>query len=123
MSRPCAICGATLPGPYPGAALQRYEWAFRQRVGSARDKAVLVALAHHDMPHGTGAFPGAARIAAMTEVTERSVRAALRSLQDAGWIDVTRRRQRGRQAANEYRFRQATAACPECGFQREGDSP
>ena len=117
-SRP--ICGVVSwhGRPYPGG-MQRFARVKAQPVGGTRDKSVLRALIGYDLPGGSGIFPSAATLAEDTEWNKRSVREALRSLQESGWIAVRRHRHRvrGRQSSNSYRIRQAGGqACPDFGF-------
>ena len=61
-------------------------WAFRCHVGSASAKAVLVYLADRADDDGTAAYPKIATIVAVTELSERTVRTALKTLQERGFI-------------------------------------
>lgn len=59
-------------------------WAFRCHVGNASAKAVLVYLADRADDDGTAAYPKIATIVNVTELSERTVRAALKTLQERG---------------------------------------
>ena len=61
-------------------------WAFRCHVGSASAKAVLVYLADRASDDGTAAFPKIETIVNVTELSERTVRSSLRTLQERGFI-------------------------------------
>ena len=61
-------------------------WAFRCHVGNASAKAVLVYLADRADDDGTAAYPKIATIVAVTELSERTVRTALKTLQERGFI-------------------------------------
>lgn len=61
-------------------------WAFRCHVGNASAKAVLVYLADRADDDGTAAYPKIATIVNVTELSERTVRAALKTLQERGFI-------------------------------------
>ena len=58
----------------------------RERRDASSLAAVLVGLANHADPDGRNAFPSLARLAQYTRLSERSVRYALRGLQDLGLI-------------------------------------
>lgn len=58
----------------------------RDRRDASSLAAVLVGLANHADPDGRNAFPSLARLARYTRLSERSVRYALRGLQDLGLI-------------------------------------
>ena len=61
-------------------------WAFKCRVGNASAKAVLVYLADRADDDGTAAYPKIATIVNVTELSERTVRTALKTLQERGFI-------------------------------------
>ncbi len=61
-------------------------WAFRCHVGNASAKAVLVYLADRASDDGTAAFPKIETIVNVTELSERTVRSSLRTLQERGFI-------------------------------------
>ena len=61
-------------------------WAFKCHVGNASAKAVLVYLADRADDDGTAAYPKIATIVAVTELSERTVRTALKTLQERGFI-------------------------------------
>ena len=61
-------------------------WAFKCHVGNASAKAVLVYLADRADDDGTAAYPKIATIVNVTELSERTVRAALKTLQERGFI-------------------------------------
>jgi DNA-binding transcriptional ArsR family regulator len=69
----------------------RYEWERiirRARLG-APAKSVALAMATYADSDGSRIYPGVARLAAVTELSERSVRAALKKLRDLGLIERT----------------------------------
>lgn len=70
-------------------------WAFRCHVGNASAKAVLVYLADRASDDGTAAFPKIETIVNVTELSERTVRSSLKTLQERGFI---RRRDTARRA-------------------------
>ena len=61
-------------------------WAFKCHVGNASAKAVLVYLADRADDDGTAAYPKIATIVNITELSERTVRTALKTLQERGFI-------------------------------------
>lgn len=61
-------------------------WAFKCHVGNASAKAVLVYLADRADDDGTAAYPKIATIVNVTELSERTVRTALKTLQERGFI-------------------------------------
>ena len=61
-------------------------WAFKCHVGNASAKSVLVYLADRADDDGTAAYPKIATIVNVTELSERTVRAALKTLQERGFI-------------------------------------
>ena len=61
-------------------------WAFKCHVGNASAKAVLVYLADRASDDGTAAFPKIGTIVAVTELSERTVRSSLKTLQERGFI-------------------------------------
>ena len=71
-----------------GAAVSNIalSWAFRCHVGNASAKAVLVYLADRADDDGTAAYPKIATIVNVTELSERTVCAALKTLQERGFI-------------------------------------
>jgi DNA-binding transcriptional ArsR family regulator len=86
----------------------RYEWERvlrRVRLGSPT-KAVALALATYADRDGSSVRPGVARLSAVTELSERSVRNALTRLRDLGLIERTREGSRnGRRAlTDEHRL-------------------
>lgn len=66
-------------------------------------RGVLWAIATHMTVDGKGAFPSQQRLAAMCGITDRSVRRAIRTASEAGWIAIERRRNGQRQGSNIYR--------------------
>lgn len=67
----------------------RYEWERvirRARLG-APCKAVALAMATYADRDGSRVYPGVARLAAVTELSERSVRGALKKMRDVGLIE------------------------------------
>ena len=86
----------------------RYDWERvlrRARLGSPT-KAVALALATYADHDGSRVYPGVARLSAVTELSERSVRNALSKLRDLGLIERTREGSRnGRRAlTDEHRL-------------------
>ena len=61
-------------------------WAFKCHVGNASAKAVLVYLADRADDDGIAAYPKIATIVNVTELSERTVRTALKTLQERGFI-------------------------------------
>lgn len=61
-------------------------WSFKCHVGNASAKAVLVYLAERADDDGTAAYPKIATIVNVTELSERTVRSALKTLQERGFI-------------------------------------
>ena len=105
----CPFCGADrgLSGSaYPAQKVERFDWVFAQRIDSPTQRLVLLALVAHDMPGGQGIFPSIDRLATMTGLGRRAVIYALDGLRDAGWIERSKVRRRGRQGSNEYTIRQ-----------------
>ncbi|MEO0385057.1 MAG: helix-turn-helix domain-containing protein [Pseudomonadota bacterium] len=78
------------------------DWAKKTRVGSQSAKLVLLALA--DWADDAGScFPSVHLIVEVTELSDRSVRAALRRLEDLGLLQTERtRRSNGAMGANRY---------------------
>jgi DNA-binding transcriptional ArsR family regulator len=69
----------------------RYEWERiirRARLG-APAKAVALAMATYADGDGSRVYPGIARLVAVTELSDRSVRGALKKLRDLGLIERT----------------------------------
>lgn len=65
---------------------QALAWAFGLSLGSAAQKAVLLYLADRAQEDGSCAWPSVMRIRVATELSERSVRAALKALCERGLI-------------------------------------
>ena len=61
-------------------------WAYKCHVGNASAKSVLVYLADRADDDGTAAYPKIATIVNVTELSERTVRGALKTLQERGFI-------------------------------------
>ena len=61
-------------------------WAFKCHVGNASAKAVLIYLADRADDDGAAAYPKIATIVNVTELSERTVRTALKTLQERGFI-------------------------------------
>ena len=61
-------------------------WAWKQHPGKASDKSVLVALADNAWEDGSNAWPSLSTLAAKTDLTSRTVYAALLRLMLAGYI-------------------------------------
>jgi DNA-binding transcriptional ArsR family regulator len=75
----------------PQTTATRYDWeriVRRARLG-APTKAVALAMATYADRDGSRVYPGVARLAAVTELSERSVRGALKKLRDVGLIERT----------------------------------
>lgn len=69
---------------------ERFEWERiirRARLGSAPTKSVALALATYADQDGTRVRPGVDRLAAVTELSERSVKNALKKLREVGLIE------------------------------------
>jgi hypothetical protein len=68
-------------------AVEAISWALNHaRCESPTQKLVLIALANHASPDGTGAFPSVERICRYTCLSERTVRATLGALVELGLI-------------------------------------
>lgn len=68
-------------------AVEAISWALNHaQCESSTQKLVLIALANHASPDGTGAFPSVERICRYTCLSERTVRATLASLKASGLI-------------------------------------
>ena len=75
----------------PDTTATRYDWERiirRARLG-APTKAVALAMATYADRDGSRVYPGVARLSAVTELSERSVRGALKKLRDLGLIERT----------------------------------
>ena len=80
------------------------DWAWPIKAGGPAAKAVLMALAHFANDEGL-CWPSQARLAEMTELTDRSVRDQLVKLAEAGLIEVERdRRANGSYKASTVRL-------------------
>lgn len=85
-------------------------WAWRQQiVTSATDRHVLVALANFANADGESVYPTQSRLAKMTGLTDRSVRAAVSRLQEVGVLELIGQRARN---VNEYRLHLTTPEPP-----------
>lgn len=62
-------------------------WAWSISVGDGTDKAVLVALADH-ADEANSCWPSIDHLVSKTEFSERTIRRAIRSLEEAGWIST-----------------------------------
>jgi hypothetical protein len=67
-------------------------------------KLVLVALANFANRYGKSCFPGQVTLARMTGLKERAIRTALFELEEAGLIERTSRRYKGRATTDSYRL-------------------
>ncbi len=67
-------------------------WVYEQAVGSPAKKLILLVLAEHYNRETKVSFPSVARMAAISECDERTVRKSLKDLTDAGHIADTGRR-------------------------------
>lgn len=67
------------------------KWAYEQEPGTSGAKFVLVCLAHHADEEGY-CYPSQQRLAAMTGLKERAVRAHLAALEEAEYISRVERR-------------------------------
>lgn len=90
------------------SAVDRYEWerlVRRVKLG-APAKSVAAHLAQYADRDGSRVYPGATRLATVTELSERSVRGALKKLREEGWIErVEKGGHRGTQAFTDvYRL-------------------
>lgn len=90
------------------SAVDRYEWerlVRRVKLG-APAKSVAAHLAQYADRDGSRVYPGATRLATVTELSERSVRGALKKLRERGWIErVEKGGHRGMQAFTDvYRL-------------------
>lgn len=76
-------------------------WASKAKTRNTVTKLVLLMLANYaDDEHS--AFPSYAHLADLCECTERTVKRAIKELQDQGLLEVQRRFKDGRQTANRY---------------------
>lgn len=105
----------------------RYEWervVRRVRLGSPA-KAVALALASYADQDGSRVRPGVARLSAVTELSERSVRNALTKLRDLGLIERTREGSRnGRRAlTDEHRLSIPADLLERCELLDPDESP
>lgn len=81
-------------------SVQAIGWALAQTVGASSAKSVLVAIANYADENGQ-CWPSQGRIAADTELTDRSVRTAMALLEEKGFIRrVERRRPDGSRATD-----------------------
>lgn len=81
-------------------SVQAIGWALGQTVGASSAKSVLVAIANYADENGQ-CWPSQGRIAADTELTDRSVRTAMALLEEKGFIRrVQRRRPDGSRATD-----------------------
>jgi hypothetical protein len=71
----------------------------------AADKLLAVALAEHACPNGTSIFPSIARLAQMSEQSERSVQYKLREFLRSGWLVLVREEERGRARGRPREYR------------------
>lgn len=93
-------------------------WAYAQATGSVGRKAVLVALADKaDEAHSC--WPKQSTLARMTDQSERSVRAHLAALEEAGLIGRTHQYRDGRRIADRYVLPVSVLA----GVSKRRDSP
>ena len=67
-------------------SVRAISWAYGQNLGSTSQKAVLLHLAYLARDEDNCAWPHVTRIQAETELSERTVRKALKALQDKGLI-------------------------------------
>jgi len=76
-------------------------WASKTSTKNTVTKLVLMMLANYaDESHS--AFPSYAHLASLCECTERTVKRAIKELQDQGFLEVQQRFKDGRQTANRY---------------------
>ena len=113
--QPCPACGRgreALGGkPYPQGSLARYQWVWDQDIDNPTAKFVLLALVHHHRPGGD-IFPSQARLAEMIGASESTVLRALGWLEVHGWIERTRRHQRGHRMSDRFTIKQAEESLP-----------
>ncbi|MGY1773537.1 helix-turn-helix domain-containing protein [Blastococcus sp. SYSU D00813] len=88
--------------------VDRYEWErlVRRCQLTAPTKLVALTMATYANADGTSIYPGVARLTAVTGLSDRSVRAALKALRDVGLVERTVEGSRaGRRAlADEHRL-------------------
>lgn len=88
------------------SAVDRYEWErlVRRCVLTSPTKLVALTVATYANRDGSGIYPGVTRLTAVTALSERSVRGALKTLREVGLLLRTRDGSRnGRRAyADEY---------------------
>src|SRR5688572_16061958 len=78
-------------------SFQAMNWAREIRTGSPALKAVLLAVANYADADGS-CWPSQERIAHDTELTDRTVRTALKELEARGFLTREERRARGRRS-------------------------
>lgn len=102
----------------PGAPARRWDWIRALRESELDSTARLVAftLSFHMDSDGTHAYPGPALLARESGLSLRSVKAKLRDLERAGWIECVKR---GRSSANGRSANRYRATLPT----RAGDAP
>lgn len=90
-----------MPGDPNLQPVERYDWerTVRRVRMNPSTKLVALALASYANRDGTSAYPGAAKLAAVTGLTERTVRTALASLRDLGLLHRVREGRRAGRAA------------------------
>lgn len=71
-------------------SIEALNWAFNLRMESPADKAVLIGLCNHVAPDGR-CWPGVQRLTLYTALDERTVRRALRRLEEQGLLVTTSR--------------------------------
>lgn len=84
---------------------QALDWAGKQTVGHAHSKAILMHLANWADEKGS-CFPSHERLAAITEISVRTVQDCMKRLETEGYVESRRdRREDGRLGLTRYRLR------------------
>lgn len=98
-------------------SIQAVAWAMKQETGSPTLKLVLIAVANYADEKGR-CWPSQERLAADTEITDRSIREALKKLEAAGFLTRTHRQVNGNKRQTDiiqlvYSHRKFTTQPPE----------
>jgi len=83
-------------------SFQAVDWSMTFPCATRAEKTVLIVVAHHFNEDDGLAWPGIARLAACTQLSERHVQRCLRSLERVGLIETASRYRKGRQITNGY---------------------
>lgn len=111
LTTPAALRDRVVPGGdgFDRPLLYRWQQAIRDSELGSSTKLVALVMSTYMSAQGTKAFPGQARLARDTGLSDRSVRRRLRELVEDGWLEVVRRGvglgRGGAGRASEYRAR------------------